>query len=802
MLEWRGAGSFLGEATLRAQIWQSIVLILWLVAPTSLAIPMLPQVQFTGERFDFSQNVTVMKSEIAIDDLPTRRTDIDHALSEAALIPEIDYNQPYYWFATVLENRSEVERIVLDVSGSIADKIKVRIYDHHGLIYEATGGYFYEREFLTNVIPLSLQPNHPYLMVTAIESRYFSGNLSFALDNIENIKKLNMHSQAIVYACLGAMGILGVYNLVLFLSIRHRSYLYYSLYLFSMVVAWMAVFTILTRHFGIYHLWFTLVTFPLGMIFSSLFVSSFLELSQKTHPYLNRMIQAIVLMNIVAIAIFPLLTQYYQYYKFIVVSTSIWLLFALFLGVVRWIEGYKSARYLVLGFSVLMVGGSFSLLPGLGIEPVIDNFFVVTLVAMTLDIAILAIALADRINTYRRERAEALEMAYTKDLKILEVEQSANRALIESNEKLKEALDVSERADRKKKQFLMVVSHELRTPLNAVVDVVSELSPKTITPQVVQFIQHGTEKLSLLVDELTVFSELSDSVVEPKPSAVSMPAIMKKMEEMAHRLTTNQAIKFQWKGESRCSVNIDGYLLEMALKPIIENALKFCHEGKVFVSYHYDHFHKEIRWCIEDEGPGFDDHLAEELLTAFNQQSQGFTRDKGGLGLGLYIANQATKSLGGNILIARSIELGGAKVELILPTQEVEEQPLNIGVINRVLVVEDNPVNAKVMTGILNSLHIECAVAENGKVALDVAKFSHFDLVLMDLQMPVMDGFAATHALKQSNYVAPVVAVTANSELDARDRCYEVGMIDVLLKPVRRSELEACFRRLGGILPT
>ena len=115
--------------------------------------------------------------------------------------------------------------------------------------------------------------------------------------------------------------------------------------------------------------------------------------------------------------------------------------------------------------------------------------------------------------------------------------------------------------------------------------------------------------------------------------------------------------------------------------------------------------------------------------------------------------------------------------------------------------MEDNPINAKVLSAILESMNVNTEIAEDGQLAIEAAEKSQFDVVFMDLQMPVMDGFQATEYLRSKAYPAPILAVTANSEQEARHKCLEIGMAEVLIKPVRNQDIKDAIARLGGKLP-
>lgn len=780
-----------------AQIW--VILLIGMIASHAQGV------EFRGSKLvldDYTEYYTAPKDDQVTYQWSTVQTYLDSQLP----VETVSFDQPDYWIKLrSVVNETASPYVVMVARGSIIDDVQVHVYRDGELSGYQANGYLYHREELSYALDLKLEPGVPYDFIISIQSRYLTGPIHIDLQDPETYYHQDGLERAIVYVCLGALLVLGLYNFVLFIGIREVSYLYYALYLFSGIVGWAAIFNVLVNYFDIYALGWNLIPFYLTAVFNSLFLLSFLRIRIDTHPLIFYVVTLLMLINALMVAGFLITTNYLGYYSLIIYNSTLWIFMSLWAGVVRWREGYRPARFFIMGFVVLALGGSVSILPGLGIQSPFDNFYIFTLMAQTIDMTLLALALADKIALMRVEKQEALTLAHAKDVEMLKVEKQSNQTLQDSNEKLKHAVALHEESDRKRKNFLMLVNHELRTPVNAMMESISQLDHKIQTvgqqkSEELSHIRYGAESLSLLLDELSVFSELSYRHVKPVISMVNVNSLMAKMLEIGQTLVDEKDVKVTSSGKLASNVLMDAFLLEAVLKPIMNNACKFTEQGEV--SFHINYLENEqlLQVCIEDSGLGIRQEDVQPLLDAFEQSTEGFDREESGLGLGLFIASTAIKALNGSLSFGQSERLGGASVLLTIPCETVDAAPLNHKIIQNALIVEDNLVNAKVLSSIMTSLGVEVFVAANGKEALIAADSTDFDLILMDLQMPVMDGFEATEKLKQRQYPAPILAVTANSEQDARHRCLALGMADVLIKPVRKQDVQTAIEGIGGHL--
>lgn len=745
-------------------------------------------VRYSGERQHINHALTLYLDDDK--NLPVDRDQLDQMLGSRRVETEMSKGGVNHLYVFDLLNESESNPVQLEVKGSIVDQAELYVFDAEGLVNFDVSGYMFPRRGHSYVLNIPVDQYESVRVVLSLDSRYLSGPIDVYLERPEFYQARSLNIYVIVYICLGGMIFLGLYNLILCLGLQDKAYLFYSLYLFSIVAGWSAVFSILMRHYEISNVAFTLLPFYLAPVFSILFFMSFLELTWKKHKALLVLGYVGIIFNAGMCLVFPFVEDFGFYYSMLMYNTGMFLFLALAAGGVRLLEGFKPARFYVLGFSVVTFGSVLAILPGLGVrvDALVENYYVVTLLAQSLDMLFLAIALADKINLIRSEKEAALVKVNESDLKVLEVEQFANKALIESNLILKESLDVAEQQDKKKQHFLMLASHELKTPLNMVLQAVMDLKGDAYL-----LIRQGIERLSMVVDEVTLFSQISTGELKPVNGKVSVGSLFDNFINNNQLLLKDKQVVIT-KGINDV-IEVDGYLLNMVLKPLLDNACKFSKQ-QIMVSYSYDDS-GFARWVFEDDGDGLHSEDVSFLLQAFSQKSQGLAREKEGLGLGLYIAKNALHALGGEMEFSASLGLKGACIEVHVPCKKIDQTLLAKKEVSVALIVEDNPANAMVLSSILARLEIESDVVVNGQEALQILLEKKFDVIFMDLQMPVMNGLEATEELKKRSYPAPIIAVTADTDVSMREECVALGMADVLLKPIRLADVESSLQRLS-----
>lgn len=366
-------------------------------------------------------------------------------------------------------------------------------------------------------------------------------------------------------------------------------------------------------------------------------------------------------------------------------------------------------------------------------------------------------------------------------------------------------------ANAVKARFMANMSHEIRTPLNALIGITESLQgePEPSPRSELQLLRESGEQLLELFTGVMELTEGQDRVHAGE--AIDFSELCRTISEPLAAAAVSKGVQFliqmpkgmpQW-------VLLDAWSFERALRHLTHNAVKFTSRGSVTVTFKYDDEKLDVR--IADTGCGIDLGRLSELRVPFVQGDQSTTKEHTGVGLGLALSDLCVRALGGELKFSAG-EVSGTTVHFCIPVRAAlaprDAVPLMARTRDRqrakhpVLVVEDNPLNSRIIEKMLKRSGYECQIAENGEEALLAMKQSVYSGVLMDCQMPIMDGYEAARRIREreqgSDERIPIIAVTANALAEDRGLCLQAGMDEYLKKPVRTEELIAVLEKYVG----
>ncbi len=367
-------------------------------------------------------------------------------------------------------------------------------------------------------------------------------------------------------------------------------------------------------------------------------------------------------------------------------------------------------------------------------------------------------------------------------------------------------------ANKTKSAFLATMSHEIRTPLTAIIGFAEMLLDSEHTKEdrisAIKTIIRSGKHLLQIINDILDLSKIEADKLELEMLEISPFELLSDIDAIVKPLADAKEITFKIEYEFPIPKFIvsDPLRLKQIIINLACNAIKFTNTGHVLINVEYNREIKRITFNVIDSGIGMTDKQLENIFDAFTQADSTITREYGGTGLGLSLSKKLARQLNGDIEVKSLKNIGSQfKLEINLDNnnfehinneneipisqQQDEYSALTEKYTGNVLLAEDDNINQLLLTKIIEKLGVTLDLADNGKVALDMAAVNDYDLIFMDMQMPVLSGLDAVKQLRKDGYQKPVVALTANAMQKDKEASRIAGCDDFLTKPIDQNEL-------------
>jgi signal transduction histidine kinase/CheY-like chemotaxis protein len=602
---------------------------------------------------------------------------------------------------------------------------------------------------------------------------------------------VRLYVLGLIYGVL--LGML-VYNLFIYLSVRDTSYLYYIFYIASFGLYQLSVNGAAVQYFWPDNPWWANAATPFFIgcagLFGSQFARSFLQTATHSR-WMDRLLLALVAFGALVVGL-SLMTSYALALR---LATALALTFTVVIfaaGIFAWLRGLRVARYFIIAWSAFLLGGIINTLMVLGYLPNVFLTMYSSQIGSAIEVALLSLALADRINAMREQQAQTLFDAGQK-LEVL------NQQLARSNQL--------------KDEFLATLTHELRTPMNGVIGSLELMQTVEMDPELEQYQQTAAgsaRDMMRMVNGILTLTELQAGKLKVFPASFSLRSVIEALRVQFEGNASSKSLDFKVDVAPGVPDRLHGDSAKLAqcLECLLDNAIKFTKVGGLALRVTGKAVgpdRQALSFAVIDTGIGFTDLGEATMYQRFFQLDGSMTREYGGLGVGLAICRQLVELLGGR-LTHRSEPGRGSRfqldVEFEMPTVASPFVPFMTRDFPRmrlpqdctVLLVDDNDVNQLVMRGMLLKLGFRVRTADSGPAALEYLQGETVDAVLLDCQLPPQEGMSVCCQIRELPGCAELPVFMIAQGVD-RERCPTGALIDYLSKPVKFEDLQAALYR-------
>ncbi|HEX9981124.1 MAG TPA: 7TM diverse intracellular signaling domain-containing protein [Flavobacterium sp.] len=741
----------------------------------------------TGSNVLTIQEVIAQKEELGFRPLHIENADLGFTVDN-------------WWVKVSIENKiNRPLEYYLETARPITDLVELYIVTHDGKIRRSVSGDRMKCEDRSyshrkTIFRLELPPQSVQTIYIHMLSDGEVIQLPLMLRTSESLMEITSLEQFIFGIFYGILLIAAIIYIFFFFGIRERTFIYYGLYVLFIGLLQLALDGYFYQYITPGGGWFSQRAVLIFATIAAFFLGRYGQVFLRIKNY-NRVINRLFDVT----------------YGLLVIL----LLFLIFSPDIEY--GYPAANILGLLVLVLIIGSVISMF----FQKVpIDVFFATGIFFLVTGFVIFILNNFGQIPTsFFSQNSSKFGTGMEVIFLSLSMANLIARLKNEREEFNRLALARSEEMNEMKTYFLSNISHELRTPLNAIMTLSSEMSKGAADEKVRQdalIIKYSSHSLLSSVNDILDFSKIEKGELKLESVTFDPVRLLEHLKFNAENRAKDQGLEFTYSksGEFPEMLNGDVTRLAQIVNNVLSNAVKFTSAG--FIKFHLEAQPRQANKCrliisITDSGVGIPKEKMRNIFESFTQDNINNKRKFGGLGLGLYIVKTLVDMQNGKISIDSKIGQGTA-CKIILDYEIAQEQKPPVLSENpvfdlqgtNILVVEDNAINQMVIKMITKKwLNTTVSYTMNGQEALDAVRAQHFDIILMDLQMPVMDGYEATIAIRKGeagehNKDIPIVAVTADVMETTKERVKEIGMNDYLSKPLKNETLYESVKALVG----
>jgi len=699
--------------------------------------------------------------------------------------PNLGFSRSAFWIKATITNDLMYEQDwVLEVVYPPLDSIILHVVSEGGATRTIHAGdhlLFKERDIQVHnyAFQLKTAPSKDTTLYLRIQSES-AMSVPITLYTPAAFAEYSSQSGLVSGLFYGLIIVIVLYNLFLYTAVRESSYLLYVIYILCLGMTQFTVRGYAYKYLWPDYVWWANVCIPFfasASVVAALRFSQVFLRSKELTPLIHKLVSYVLIPGFSFLMVSSLFGNYSFNIHAISLLTTSTLPVVIAMAINCWRAGNSAARYYLLAWVVLLLSSVIWILKILGLLPV--NF--VTTYAVQIGSAIetilLSFALGDRINLERKERYRAQ----------------------------KEALANLEKSNELKNDFMTTISHELRTPMNGVIGSLELIENASKQGQSIDTPLESAESsayhMQSIIEDILCFSDVQAEKLTIIKDAFSLKSLLKPTLKYYENLCKTKALLFHFEADSGFDkIYIgDAHKINKIVSHLLDNAVKFTAQGEVKVSVVGTELtdgskQNLLRFSITDSGIGISEELQPKIFQAFHQADNSLTRIHGGLGIGLTICKSLTDALGGQLNFSSSTNpnTSGTLFELELALEKasiVRSAPAlrEVGPSSKtIMVVEDNPVNLMILCNLVEKDGHKVIKASNGLEAVEKFNAEVIDLVFMDCQMPVMDGYEATRLIRETSDSIPIVAVTANAQESDRKLCFDSGMNDFISKPIKK----------------